>query len=111
MGNVHKTKGELEAIKQGGNIKMDITCKYCGKGVYSTRTLNYHIQKLHNKASKVDQECDVCHKVFKWDYSIKTKMRQHMNKVHGRQPNARTADKTLLNFQYMYMMSVLNAKK
>ena len=111
IGNVHKTNGELEAIKQGGNIKMDITCKYCGKGVYSTRTLNYHILKLHNKASKVDQECEVCHKVFKWDYSIKTKMRQHMNKVHGRQPNARTADKNLLNFQYMYMMSVLNAKK
>ena len=105
IGNMHKTNSEYEAIKEGANIKMDIACKHCGKEVYSTRTLNYHMQKLHNK---VDQVCDVCHKVFKWDNSIKMKMRQHMEKVHGTQPKT---DKTLLNFQYMYMMSVLNGKK
>ena len=92
-------------------MKTDITCNHCGKGVYSARTLSYHMQKLHNEASKVDQTCEVCQKVFKWDYTIKKKMSQHMEKDHGKKPKAAKTKKTLLNSQYMYMMSVLNGKK
>ena len=111
VGNMHKTKAEHEAIKVGENMKTDITCNHCGKGVYSARTLSYHMQKLHNEASKVDQTCEVCQKVFKWDYTIKKKMSQHMEKDHGKKPKAAKTKKTLLNSQYMYMMSVLNGKK
>ena len=108
--NMHKTKAELEAIREGGNVKMGISCKHCGKGVYSAKTLDYHVQKLHREANKVDQECEVCHKVFKWDHAIKSKMRQHMMKMHGKKTDVPDVNKTPLNFQYMYMMSIMNRK-
>merc|ERR1712129_211329 len=93
INNVHKKNVEewtaINSTKQGRNLVLKTSCKFCEKKVFNQHTLKYHNFKVHmDKLQRQDgTECVVC----SIDFENAIKLNNHINKVHRKNVEEWTA--------------------